>query len=67
MSTLTPIDTDQIQGKLKSLKGRLKKTYGTLVNDDELFAEGREDELAGKLQEKLGKSRKELVAWLNEF
>ena len=42
------------------MKGKLKQKYGQLTDDDLSFAEGKEDELLGRLQKKLGKSREDL-------
>jgi uncharacterized protein YjbJ (UPF0337 family) len=38
----------------------LKQKYGQLTDNDLSFAEGKEDELLGRLQKKLGKSREDL-------
>ena len=40
----------------------MKQKYGQLTDDDLAFAEGKEDELLGRLQKKLGKSKEELRA-----
>lgn len=42
------------------MKGKLKQKYGQLTDDDLAFAEGKEDELLGRLQKKLGKSKEDL-------
>jgi len=42
------------------VKGKLKQKYGQLTDDDLTFAEGKEDELLGRLQQKLGKSKEDL-------
>ena len=47
----------QIKGSWNELKGKLKQHYGNLTDDDLVFAEGKEDELFGRLQKKLGKSK----------
>jgi uncharacterized protein YjbJ (UPF0337 family) len=47
----------QIKGSWNELKGKLKQQYGNLTDDDLVFAEGKEDELFGRLQKKLGKSK----------
>jgi uncharacterized protein YjbJ (UPF0337 family) len=41
------------------LKGKLKQKYADLTDDDLLYDEGKEDEMWGKLQQKLGKTEKE--------
>lgn len=41
-------------------KGKLKQKFAVLLNDDLLFTEGKKEELLGKLQIKLGKTKEEL-------
>ncbi len=55
------MDTLQLKGAWNERKGRLKKTFATLTDDDLLYSEGQEDELVGKLQKKLGKTRTEVI------
>jgi uncharacterized protein YjbJ (UPF0337 family) len=50
----------QIKGSWYELKGKLKQQYGNLTDDDLVFTEGKEDELLGRLQKKLGKSKDEV-------
>jgi uncharacterized protein YjbJ (UPF0337 family) len=50
----------QFKGSWNELKGKLKQQYGNLTDDDLAFAEGKEDELLGRLQKKLGKSKEEV-------
>ena len=50
----------QIKGSWNELKGKLKQQYGNLTDDDLVFSEGKEDELLGRLQKKLGKSKDEV-------
>jgi uncharacterized protein YjbJ (UPF0337 family) len=50
----------QMKGSWNEMKGKLKQKYAQLTDDDLTFAEGKEDELLGRLQKKLGKSREEL-------
>ncbi|WP_298738135.1 CsbD family protein [uncultured Chitinophaga sp.] len=58
------MDTLQIKGKWNEIKGRLKQQYADLTDDDLLYEEGEEDRLIGKLQQKLGKSRDEVIKML---
>jgi uncharacterized protein YjbJ (UPF0337 family) len=48
------------KGNWNEIKGRLKQKYANLTEDDLLFVEGKEDELMGRLQKKLGKSDREI-------
>jgi uncharacterized protein YjbJ (UPF0337 family) len=46
----------QLKGSWNEVKGKLKQKYADLTDDDLLFEEGKEDELLGRLQRKLGGS-----------
>ena len=50
----------QFKGGWNEVKGKLKQKYGQLTDDDLAFAEGKDDELLGRLQKKLGKAKEEL-------
>ena len=50
----------QVKGNWNEQKGKLKQKFATLTDDDLMFAEGKKDEMLGKLQIKLGKSKEEL-------
>ena len=54
------MDRLELKGKWNEIKGNLKQEYGDLTDDDLTYVEGKEDELYGRLQQKLGKSRDEL-------
>jgi uncharacterized protein YjbJ (UPF0337 family) len=61
------MDKLQIKGNWNELKGKIKKAYGDLTDDDLAYKEGQDDELLGKLQKKTGKGRDELVKWINSL
>ena len=48
------------------IKGKLKQKYAELTDDDLTFVEGKEDELLGRLQKRIGKSKDELRRELEE-
>jgi len=50
----------KMRGSWNEVKGRLKQKYADLTDDDLMFAEGKEDELYGRLQKRLGKSKEEI-------
>jgi uncharacterized protein YjbJ (UPF0337 family) len=52
--------TQRIKGNWNIIKGKLKQQYAELTDDDLTYVEGKEDELFGRLQDKLGKSRQEV-------
>lgn len=57
----------QLKGNWNEVKGKLKQKYGQLTDDDLTFAEGKEDELLGRLQKRLGKTKDELRAEIEEI
>ncbi len=50
----------EVKGNWNELKGKLKQQYATLTDDDLLLVEGKKDEMLGRLQIKLGKSKQEV-------
>jgi len=51
-----------IKGNWNELKGKLKQQYAKLTDSDLLYMEGKEDELVGRLQQSLGKTKEEVGA-----
>ncbi len=54
------MNTTELKGNWNEQKGKLKQKYANLTDDDLMFADGKKDEMYGKLQKKLGKTREEL-------
>ena len=50
----------ELKGNWNEQKGKLKQKFANLTDDDLMFAEGKKDEMLGKLQKKLGKTKEEL-------
>jgi uncharacterized protein YjbJ (UPF0337 family) len=50
----------QFKGSWNEIKGKLKQKYAQLTDDDLKYVEGKDDELLGRLQQKLGKSAEEV-------
>jgi len=48
------------KGTWNEVKGKLKQKYGELTDDDLAYERGQEDELIGRLQQKLGKGKDEI-------
>lgn len=61
------MDRLELKGKWNEIKGKVKQSYADLTDDDLTYEEGKDDELLGRLQQKTGKSRDELVHWLNSL
>jgi uncharacterized protein YjbJ (UPF0337 family) len=53
-------NSEEIKGNWNEMKGKLKQKFAELTEDDLLFEEGQEDEMWGKIQQKLGKTKKEI-------
>lgn len=54
------MDNQRIKGSWNEMKGKLKQKYGQLTDDDLTYTEGKEDELYGRLQQRLGKTKDEV-------
>ena len=54
------MNTFTIKGNWNEIAGKLKQQYANLTDDDLLFKEGKEEEVLGRLQQKLGKTKEEL-------
>jgi uncharacterized protein YjbJ (UPF0337 family) len=57
----------QLKGNWNEIKGKLKQKYGQLTDDDLIFAEGKEDELLGRLQKRLGRTKDEIRAEIEDM
>jgi len=54
------MNTTELEGNWNEQKGKLKQQFAQLTDNDLLFVEGTKDELLGRLQIKLGKTKDEL-------
>lgn len=50
----------ELKGNWNEQKGKLKQKFAILTDNDLLLEEGKEDELLGKIQIKLGKTKDEI-------
>ncbi len=57
----------EIKGSWNEIKGKLKQKYADLTDDDLTFAEGKDDEMLGRLQQKLGKTKEDLRKEIGEL
>jgi uncharacterized protein YjbJ (UPF0337 family) len=51
------MNSDQMKGKWKQLKGAAKERWGKLTDDDIEVINGQRDQLIGKIQERYGVAR----------
>jgi uncharacterized protein YjbJ (UPF0337 family) len=54
------MNTLQIKGSWKEIQGKLKQKYAQLTDNDLMFMEGKEDEMLGRIQKRIGKSKEEI-------
>jgi uncharacterized protein YjbJ (UPF0337 family) len=56
------MNTTELEGTWKEQKGKLKQRFAVLTDNDLMFAEGKKEEMYGRLQKKLGKTKTELMS-----
>ncbi len=54
------MNTTELKGTWEEQKGKLKQKFATLTDNDLLFTQGKKEEMLGRLQVKLGKTKEEL-------
>jgi uncharacterized protein YjbJ (UPF0337 family) len=54
------MNTTEIKGSWNEQKGLLKQKFATLTDNDLMFEQGKKDEMFGRLQKKLGKTKEEI-------
>lgn len=54
------MDKIRMKGNWNIFMGKLKQLVASLTDDDLLFFKGKEEELIGKTQRKIGKTRQEI-------
>ena len=61
------MNSDQIEGKWKQLKGAAKEKWGKLTDDDLDVIAGKTDQLEGKIQERYGITKEEAAKQIREW
>lgn len=54
------MEKQQLKGTWNEMKGKLKQKYADLTDDDLKYEEGKDDELYGRLQQRLGKTKEDI-------
>jgi uncharacterized protein YjbJ (UPF0337 family) len=49
------------------MKGKVKASHADLTDDDLEYEDGQDDQLLGRLQQKLGKTKDEVIHWLRSL
>ena len=61
------MNTTDVKGNWNEQKGKLKQKFGFLTDNDLMFEDGKEDEMFGRLQIKLGKTKDALRKLIAEL
>lgn len=56
----------KLKGSWTEVKGKLKQKYAQLTDDDLLFEEGKDEELLGRLQQRLGGTKEEIREFIEK-
>ena len=63
------MNSDQLQGKWKELKGAVRERWGKLTDDDLDVISGQQEQLIGRIQNRYGiakdAAQKEVDEWMN--
>lgn len=54
------MNTTELKGSWEEQKGKLKQKFTALTDNDLMFSEGKKEEMLGRIQIKLGKTKEEL-------
>jgi uncharacterized protein YjbJ (UPF0337 family) len=61
------MNSDQLDGKWKQMKGKVKERWGKLTDDDIDVINGRNEQLVGKVQEKYGIAKEEAQRQVDDW
>jgi uncharacterized protein YjbJ (UPF0337 family) len=61
------MNSDQLQGKWKQVKGGIKEHWGKLTDDDVNVINGQQEQLIGKIQERYGIAREAAQKQVDEW
>ena len=57
----------KLNGDWNETKGKMKQAYGDLSDDDLKREEGKDDEFVGRIQKKLGKTKDDVIKWIESL
>lgn len=61
------MNTFSVKGTWNEVSGKLKQQFANLTDNDVLYIEGKEEELLGRLQKKIGKSKEEIKVLIEKL
>jgi len=56
-----------LKGNWNVVKGKLKQAYGDLTDDDLTYADGKEDELVGRIQKRIGMTASDVRHLIDKY
>ncbi|MBX3256114.1 MAG: CsbD family protein [Chitinophagaceae bacterium] len=57
----------KLKGNWNEIKGKIKQQYADLTDDDLLYEEGKDEELLGRIQKKVGQSKDKVKEWIESL
>lgn len=57
----------ELKGNWHMIKGKLKQQFSNLTEDDLMYEEGREEEMYGRIQRRIGKSKEEVKRFIDDL
>jgi uncharacterized protein YjbJ (UPF0337 family) len=61
------MNSDQLEGKWKQVKGEVREKWGKLTDDDVHMVAGRREQLIGRVQERYGLAKEEATRQVDAF
>jgi uncharacterized protein YjbJ (UPF0337 family) len=61
------VNTDQIAGKWKEMKGMARAKWGEITDDDWDRIEGKREQIVGLIQQKYGRAREDAEREVDDF
>ncbi len=61
------MNAEQFKGKWNQFKGEAKRQWGRLTDDDLTQVEGNYDKFVGRIQERYGDKKEEVLRWTNDW
>ena len=61
------MNSDQLEGKWKQVKGEVREKWGKLTDDDMHIVAGRREQLIGRVQERYGLAKEEATRQVDAF
>lgn len=57
----------KLKGNWNELKGKMKQHYAQLTDDDLTYEDGKDDELLGRIQQRIGKTKDQVIEWIQSL